>query len=71
MKVKLAAQTLSSSTADALDFLRDQGVPEFSNCHETVLFIRAIYRIFDFLNSSLPFDKGYKKPLYADNIEFL
>lgn len=68
MKVKLAAQTLSSSTADALEFLKNQKFPEFAHCDATVKFIRTIDRIFDFLNSRLPFAKGYKKPIYADKI---
>lgn len=32
MKVKLAAQTLSTSTADALEFFRHIKEPTFKNC---------------------------------------
>lgn len=71
MKVKLAAQTLSSSVADALQFLLDAGVPEFKECGPTIEFIRKIDRLFDFLNGRNPFGKGFKKPIYGDNIGFL
>ena len=37
MRVKLAAQTLSSSVADALEFLKDDMMAEdFKNCGATV-----------------------------------
>lgn len=71
MKVKLAAQTLSSSVADALQFLLDAGVPEFENCGPTIEFIWTVDRLFDFLNSRNPFGKGYKKPIYGNNIAYL
>ncbi len=71
MKVKLAAQTLSASVADALQFLRDTGVPEFANCGPTIEFIRNIDRLFDFLNGRNPFGTGFKKPIYGNNIEYL
>lgn len=71
MNVKIAAQTLSSSTADALEFLQKQGLEEFANCGETIIFIRTKDRIFDFLNTSNPFGKGYKKPIFLNNIQLL
>ncbi|PAA83626.1 hypothetical protein BOX15_Mlig021368g14 [Macrostomum lignano] len=51
MKVSLAAQTLSSSVADALQFLQDAGCPEFQDCGATVRFIRTIDSLFDVFNS--------------------
>lgn len=36
---------------------------------ETVVFLRVIDRLFDFLNSRSPFGKGFKKPLYQNDIE--
>jgi len=47
MKVKIAAQTFSSSVADALDFFRQLNIPDFKNCkfprlsliHKTTVFI--------------------------------
>jgi hypothetical protein len=69
MKVKLAAQTFSSSVADALQMLRDAGKPEFKNCGATIEFIRKIDRLFDFLNSRTPFTKSrFKKPIYVDHL---
>ena len=70
MKVKLAAQTLSSSVADALEMLRDAGKPQFKNCGATIQFIRNIDKLFDFLNSRTPFTKsGFKKPIYYDQVD--
>ena len=63
MKVNLAAQVLSSSVADAIQFLMDSGVPGFEDAKGTILFIRKIDRIFDLLNSRTPFAKGWKRPL--------
>lgn len=71
MKVKLAAQTLSSSVADAIEFLSSLGLKEFESAQATVQFIRIYDRIFDFLNSRNPFGKGYKKPVYLNNLEML
>ncbi|XP_071641013.1 uncharacterized protein [Temnothorax longispinosus] len=71
MKVALAAQTLSSSVADAIEFCaRVLGLPEFQGSEGTVRFIRCIDRLFDFLNSRNPFGKGYKSPLRRTN-EFI
>lgn len=71
MKVKIAAHTISSSVADALEFLENVGLNEFSNCEETVRFICIIDRIFDFLNSRNPFGKGYSRPLCPHNLKYL
>ena len=71
MKVNLAAQTLSSSVADALEFCRDSlGFEDFAFCGATVRFIRIIDRAFDILNSRNPFAKGYKAPLRIQNEQF-
>ena len=64
MNVRLAAQTLSSSVADAIDFLNvSMKLQQFQNSDGTVKFIRMIDRLFDILNSRNPLGKGYKKPL--------
>jgi len=68
MKVKLAAQTLSSSTASALEFVKLSEVEEFKDCDETIKFIKTIDEIFDFLNSRNPFGKGFKKPIFLNDI---
>ena len=64
MNVRLAAQTLSSSVADAIEFLDiSMKLPEFKSSNGTVTFARTIDRLFDLLNSRNPLGKGYKKPL--------
>jgi hypothetical protein len=69
MKVKLAAQTLSSSIADAMELCASQ--PEhqekFKDSAATVEFIRTIDRLFDLLNSRNPLAKGYKAPMRLNN----
>ena len=73
MNVKPAAQVLSSSVADAIDFLR---YPRYENSHHefrpdsafenskgNTNFIRIIDRLFDLLNSRKALAKGFKKPL--------
>jgi hypothetical protein len=64
LNVRLEAQTLSSSVADAIDFLNlSMKLNEFHNSDGTVKFIRMIDRLFDMLNSRNPLGKGYKQPL--------
>ena len=64
MKVSLAAQTLSSSVADAFEFLRDGlRMEQFASCAPTVKFVRLIDRLFDILNSRSPVARGFKQPL--------
>lgn len=69
MKVKLAAQTLSSSVADALEYLCENKVPGFEEAEETIKFIRSVDIIFDFLNSRNLFERGYKQPITIKNFE--
>lgn len=64
MKVKYAAQTLSNSTANALNFLKVSQIDGFKDCGPTIKFIKIIDEIFDFLNFRNPFAKGFKKPIY-------
>ncbi len=64
MNVRLAAQTLSSSVANAIEFLASSvKIPEFCHSKGTVKFIRVIDQLFDMLNSINPLGKGLKKPL--------
>lgn len=64
MNVRLAAQTLSSSVANAVEFLdKSMKLPSFCDSHGTVNFIRTIDQLFDMLNSRNPVAKGYKTPL--------
>ena len=64
MNVKVAAQTLSSSVADAIEFMMKSGHPDFADAQGTIRFIRVIDQLFDLLNSRSPFGKGFKKPLF-------
>ncbi|KAJ8049040.1 DNA transposase THAP9 [Holothuria leucospilota] len=60
MNVKLAVQALSSSVADAIDFLRDDlHLPQFSGSEKTTEFIRIVDKLFEFMNSRRPHAKGY------------
>ena len=64
MNVRLAAQTLSSSVADAIEFLDvSMKLPKFQDSQPTVTFTRTIDRLFDIFNSRNPVGKGYKQPL--------
>jgi len=71
MKVSYAAQTLSSSTADALQFLKQQKVSSFENIDATEEYCRAIDQLFDFLNSKNIYAKNFKSPITKQNIVFL
>ena len=65
--MKLAAQTLSSSVASALEFLKNEGHPDFADADGTIKFIRVIDRLFDLLNSRNPHATGFKRPLRRDD----
>jgi hypothetical protein len=68
MKVSLAAQTLSQSVADAIDFCRDSlKLPEFKDSEATSKFIRHVDVLFDIMNSRSPFGKGSKSPMRLSN----
>lgn len=68
MNVRLAAQTLSTSVADAIDFLRDDfHHPNFVGSAKTTDFIRRIDKLFDYLNSKNPSVGGLKAPMRRDN----
>lgn len=71
MKVKYAAQTLSSSTADALEYLNKINVTGFADVEATVEYCRVVDRVFDFLNSKSSFSKGLKSPIFRNNISSL
>ena len=68
MKVNLAAQALSSSVADAIEYCRDVlKLPQFQGSEATVRFIRIFDHLFDILNSRNPLAKGFKSPLRQCN----
>jgi len=71
MKVKLAAQTLSSSAADAIEFCdKHLKREEFRGSDATVTFIRTADRLFDILNSRNVLSRGFKAPLRVENEGF-
>lgn len=64
MSVRVAAETLSNSVADAIEFLRKQDIAEFQESEATVYFIRRINNIFDILNSKDSKQTiGFKRPI--------
>ena len=68
MNVQLAAQTLSASVANALEFLdKSMKLKEFQNSTGTVNFIRQVDRLFDILNSRSPIASGFKQPLRPES----
>ena len=69
MNVSIAAQTVSSSVADAIEFLQSSGHPLFQGATGTIQFIRVIDKLFDLLNSRNPRGNGYKSPLRSSSKE--
>ena len=68
MKVNLAAQTLSSSVADAIEYCTNVlKLKQFEGSAATVKFIRLFDCLFDILNSRNPCSKGYKSALRVKN----
>ena len=68
MKVDLAAQTLSSSIADAIDFMNIVEKDEkFQDRKATVTFIHIVDNVFSILNSRNSLGKGSKQPLKLVN----
>ena len=64
MKVNLAAQTFSSSVADAIEYcINVLTLKQFEGSAATVKFICLFDRFFDILNSHNPCAKGYKSAL--------
>lgn len=68
MNVRLAAETFSESVASSIEFLMNQGVPEFQGADATVSFIRRMNTLFDIFNSRYSHDKNiFKRRLSAEN----
>lgn len=63
MSVRIAAETISNSVADALDFLRNKGVEEFVGSEATTKFIRRINNVFDISNSMHENALCFKRPI--------
>lgn len=69
MSVRIAAETLSNGTADAIEFLNSKKIPEFNGCEATVEFIRRINNVFDILNSKDDSKNGFKRPISVETKE--
>lgn len=67
MNVKLAVQVLSSSVADAIDYLRSISDPSFTGSEATVEYLRYLDRLFDIYNAKNPVGTGFKFPLRLNN----
>ena len=68
MKVNLAAQTFSSSVADAIEYCTTNlKLSRFQGSVATVKFIRLFDRLFDALNSRNSLAKGFKSALRIQN----
>lgn len=64
MSVRIAAETLSNSVADAIEFLANKEIAAFQESEATVAFIRRINNVFDILNSKNSNDAiGFKRTI--------
>lgn len=68
MKVDLAVQTLSESSAASLEFLESKDVTEFIGAKHTIKFIRTFNTLFDVLNTKDNQNKNiFKRALNKEN----
>lgn len=68
MCVRIAAESLSNSVADAIETLQKSGVEVFQGSQATVKFIRRINNVFDILNSKDSKNAVcFKRPVSAEN----
>ena len=76
MKVKLAAQLISNSVADAIEYCQYKlNLPNFNGSEGTVQFLRIFNDLFDVLNSqnihSFRFKKAVSKVNVPDILKFV
>lgn len=70
MNVRLAVQIFSASTADSIEFLMNQGYPEFAGAEATIKFFRMWNDLFDVLNSTHDTKKvALKNPMSKSNAD--
>ena len=68
MKVKLATQIISNSSADAIEFCaKVLNLDQFQGSEGTVRFLRIFNQLFDIFNSRNPFAKGTKSAMRVSN----
>lgn len=69
MKVRLAAQILSRSVADSLQYCKDKlKLDDFQNADATIKFLNIFNDLFDILNSKSLKQTGFKQALCSKNI---
>lgn len=72
MKVYLATQLFSESTADAIEFCdKTLKLPDFKYSEGTVEFVRVMNDVFDIFNSRRMTDAFYKQPLHKENYSMI
>lgn len=67
MNVRKAVETLSSSVADTMEFLKDQKHPDFVDSAPTIRFIRILNDLFDIFNSKSCNSKTFFKNALNEN----
>lgn len=71
MKVKLAAQLMSQSVADALVFSKDiLQLQTFQGAAATIKFLKTFNTLFDIFNSKSLQQHGYSKPINSEKQKF-
>ena len=69
MNVSLAAQTFSSSVANAFRYAAIVGYDGLADCEGTANFVSVIEHLFDISNSRSPVARGFKGPLRPENLD--
>lgn len=68
MNVRMAAQTLSESVANSMQFLLEQGHPNFLGAEGTIDFIRKMNTLFDIFNTRHKQNQNiFKRAINPDN----
>ena len=70
INVRLAAQTLSASVANALRYAAEIGCDGLDDCEGTASFLCVADHLFDIFNSRSPVVKGLKGPLRPENLDY-
>lgn len=70
MHVRTAIETLSNSTADSLQFLKDKGIEKFSGAGPLIKFIRIFDKLWDVFNSRIirSDEMPFKSALNQNNV---
>jgi len=68
MNVRLAVQTISSSIADAIEYLKCQNYSRFIGSEVTIEFLRIFDRLFDMMNARNCQGKHFKSPMSPHNL---